>query len=514
MMKIKNAFRTLACAIAVFLPLLLMLPIFSCGNVAEDESVESPSGRPGTGNGAAEITDAPNALTADKLLPKLDGRDFGGYEFHFFVRGEHAAEWQSKDIHAEEENGDPINDAIYRRNINIEDRYGITIKEIRSTDATEAAAAVKRTIDSGDTPYDALSYHFSKLSSLIDGGYLLNLYEVPNLDLGAPWWDKAAERDLSLNHKLYATTGDIGILPASGSYILLFNKKLVADYGFEDPYLLVAENKWTLDKMTQMVRQVSKDLDGDGAPGPGDLYGMVCMGNNISMMYHGAGQNVVEKDDNDLPKLVVDTPRSIMALERTLELLSDKHTVLLSNEWSAGATGGLTGPALIQNIFEENRALFMGEVLQLVARMRASDVDFGILPHPKLDESQDKYYSKASHNASSMICIPVTNPDPERTGFVLEALCAESMYTLTPAFYDITLEGKYLRDQESSAMLDIILRNRMFAIDQMYDWGMIAAINGLYEKRGTTAIVSTIERAKPAVQARMDKTIEVHSNSN
>ena len=491
-------------AIAVFAYMASVLA--ACGDAADKKPADTAP-EPAQADTDKTITQAP-----EKLIPQLDDRDFNGYEFRFFVRGEHAAEWQSADIYAEEETGEPINDAVYRRNIYIEDKYNIKITEVRSTAASEEAAAVRRILDAGDNPYDALSYHFYKLSSLIDGGYLLNLYDVPNLDLNAPWWDKAAERDLSLNNKLYATTGDIGILPASGSYILLFNKNLIADFGLEDPYLLVTENKWTLDKLNQMVRQVSKDLDGDGVPGPHDLYGLACSGNNISMMYHGAGQNVVDKDENDLPRLIADTPRSIMALEKTMELLSDKNTVLLSNEWTAGATGGPVGPALIQNIFEDNRALFLAEVLQLVARMRASDVNFGILPHAKLDEAQDKYYIKASHNASSMICIPAANPDPERTGFILEALCAESMNTLTPAFYDITLEGKYLRDEKSSAMLDIILRNRMFTIDQMYDWGMITTINGLYERRNTTVIVSSIEKVQPAVQAKMDKTIEIHAN--
>jgi len=493
----KNVLRKLIYIIAACF-LVILIP--ACGGAAEKTPVDAISE---SENGVSAVNGEPDVPAAtDKPQPKLEARDFGGYEFNFFVRGEHAGEWQSKDIYAEEENGEPINDAVYKRNITIEDRYNIKIKETRSaSDAAEAASRIQRIIDAGDCPFDALSYHFKKLSPLIDGGYLLNLYDIPNLDLSAPWWDKAAERDLSLNHKLYATAGDIGILPASGSYILLFNKQLISDYGLENPYLLVNENKWTIDKMRQMVRQVSKDFNGDGKMNEKDLYGLICMGFNISMLYHGAGQNVVAKDKNDLPELTVDTPLSILALERTIELISDKDTVFCSGD-----------PSLTQRIFEESRALFMAEVLQLVARMRASDVNFGILPHPKLDESQEKYYSKASHNASSMICIPTTNPDPERTGFILEALCAESMSTLTPAFYDISLEGKFLRDEESSAMLDIILRNRMFTIDQMYDWGMISAINGLYEKRDAAIIMSTIESVKAAVQAKMDETINIHSN--
>ena len=39
---------------------------------------------------------------------------------------------------------------------------------------------------------------------------------------------------------------------------------------------------------------------------------------------------------------------------------------------------------------------------------------------------------------------------------MLEAMAAKSKYTLQKAYYDICLEGKFMRDEESSAMLDII----------------------------------------------------------
>ena len=46
-----------------------------------------------------------------------------------------------------------------------------------------------------------------------------------------------------------------------------------------------------------------------------------------------------------------------------------------------------------------------------------------------------------------------------------------SKYTLTPAYYDITLQGKFLRDDESAAMIDIILANRNFDLGMIFDWG-------------------------------------------
>ena len=74
---------------------------------------------------------------------------------------------------------------------------------------------------------------------------------------------------------------------------------------------------------------------------------------------------------------------------------------------------------------------------------------------------------------SSSIAVLKSASDPERTGIIIEALSAESMYTLTPAYYDITLKTKLSRDEESAAMLDLIFENRVFDIGAMYNWGNV-----------------------------------------
>lgn len=38
----------------------------------------------------------------------------------------------------------------------------------------------------------------------------------------------------------------------------------------------------------------------------------------------------------------------------------------------------------------------------------------------------------------------------------MEAICVESYRTVTPAYYKISLKKKYLRDDETSQMLDLI----------------------------------------------------------
>ena len=83
---------------------------------------------------------------------------------------------------------------------------------------------------------------------------------------------------------------------------------------------------------------------------------------------------------------------------------------------------------------------------------------YGIVPMPKLDETQDQYYSYA-HDTMTAYGIPLTVVDEEleMVGAFMEALAAESYRTLTPAYYELALKTKYVSDEESVQMLDLVI---------------------------------------------------------
>ena len=64
-----------------------------------------------------------------------------------------------------------------------------------------------------------------------------------------------------------------------------------------------------------------------------------------------------------------------------------------------------------------------------------------------------------------------TNRDPHMTGYFIEAMAADSRYSLLPAYYDVNLKGKISRDLESQDMLDIIFTHRAYDLGQTYDPG-------------------------------------------
>ena len=55
-----------------------------------------------------------------------------------------------------------------------------------------------------------------------------------------------------------------------------------------------------------------------------------------------------------------------------------------------------------------------------------------------------------------MFGIPVTNTKMDMTGMLLEALAAESYRTVTPIYYEMALKIKYVRDDISAIMIDLV----------------------------------------------------------
>ena len=88
----------------------------------------------------------------------------------------------------------------------------------------------------------------------------------------------------------------------------------------------------------------------------------------------------------------------------------------------------------------------------------------------KYEETQQDYFTTIGSWHSVFLGVPAGPQDLERTGIITEVLASES-YDLTEAYYDKTLKGKTTRDEESSAMLDIIFANRVYDLGWYFQFG-------------------------------------------
>ena len=122
---------------------------------------------------------------------------------------------------------------------------------------------------------------------------------------------------------------------------------------------------------------------------------------------------------------------------------------------------------------------------------------------PKYSEAQEKYYPYADGYCLNLVGIPISNTVPEDAALVLEALSAVSPSTLTPAYYDICLTGKSIRDMESEAMLDIIFSSYTIDNCDLMQFSFMSTLSSALTKGGD--IGSSVEKATRNAGATIEK---------
>ena len=487
--------KRIQCA-ALLLSCLMLLPLTaSCGSTAE--SADNLSANTESTDTAAAVTepDTENLDYARTLLPEMD---LGGYVFTVVDR-EVGNEWRTIDVYAESENGDIINDAVFQRNLTVEEAFNMKIAEYR-LDPYDIGPHVRKTISAGDESYDTFTESVSTLSGLAAENILLDWTQISSLQIDQPWWDPMMTSDCSIGGKVFFNTGDISIMDNYGTWCMLFNKDMVNNYDLGDVYAMVEDGTWTIDAMYNMARTAAADLDGNGKMDDTDQWGFVTESYNMFGLWASTGEKIAGKNDNDMPVLTMYNERSAAAADKIRALQADT-AVTLSAERCAGSY------EFSNAVFKNNKALFMFGGLWLLSNYRDSEVNFGIIPAPKYDEKQDQYYTTYSAYNCTAFGIPTHASDAERTGAVMEALAMISRYTLTPAYYDKALIGKYIRDEESAGMLDIILASRNYDLGNIYNWGNLQYIFDQLHSSSSAQFSSLYSASEKMAQKQMDKFI-------
>ena len=455
---------------AVLIALLMLVPtLASCSDNTPAESKETTPQQ--ETSQTAESTDASADETTaedERIKPNIpESADFGGDTItflHWYNTAWTETVRQSRDIYAEGITGEAINDAVYNRNVKIEDAYKVKIA-LQLEQSTDIASMVGQQVTAGDSTYDVVYQILSAAPALIQKSYFHNLFNVPNIDLTKPWWDQNSISSLSTMGILPLVSTSINVNDKDATAALAFNKTIASNNQLEDLYTLVREGKWTYDKLTEMAEATYNDSNGDGTMTPDDVYGFLGGRDVIDSLYHGSGSQFITKNENDEFVFTFGTERDVDVISKGIDIV---NSVWYFNHHAWKDQSDI----LYRQIFETGHGLFFWMRLDDVTNMRAGDADFGIIPIPKYEEAQDKYYSLVSQHTTGLMSIPITCAGDElsEVGMVLEALAAESHYTLIPEYIETSLKTKNSRDAESADMLDIILGNRVFDPMNVYSF--------------------------------------------
>ena len=268
--------------------------------------------------------------------------------------------------------------------------------------------------------------------------------------------------------------GEISIIDELLVSVLLYSKDLAQNYNLPDFYTIVKESAWTLEKFLEFVNMVSVDLNGDGQMDENDMWGYLCELRSLDHFYFGSGEKMTHY--NDQGELYIDMlgERSINVIQKVSDMMLENSAV---GSWGMGATA-------IYEIFSATKALFQSTSMRPVTQLRDMDMEYGILPFPKFDESQDNYYTSQNPSLCPSVVIPITVKDKTMSAVVVQALAYYGEKFLSPVIYNTFLQEKIARDLESQNMLDILYSNRS------WDWGFANDSGGLYWFLGNEIIAA------------------------
>jgi hypothetical protein len=278
-------------------------------------------------------------------------------------------------------------------------------------------------------------------------------------------------------------------------YCVFFNKTLLQDFSVEDPYRLVRENNWTMSKFNELIRTATVDLDGDGVMTKADQFGYASS-NTLNWLWSG-GSHITAKDENNIPYLDYLNERTLTVFDLAFEITNNEYT-FKGHQW--------IDPDCL-DIFADGRALFYSTTLNRVNDLRDTGFDHGIVPYPKFDSAQERYYSYVDGH-TSMMAIPLHLPNEEFTGILLEELSFESYRSILPGYYDVVLNVKMVRDLESVEMLKILFDSKVFDFGYAYgDWGTSFIFLELIHQ-GNRDFVSSYERGHNVMQRTLDRALD------
>ncbi len=437
---------------ALFLAsLLLLATAASCGDTQEDTSDTTAR---------SEVTETEiDASTEEDALAPLGEKDLAGRTFTILD----ANDYPTAHLNMPGEiSGEVINDGLYNRNAAIEARYNTKIAYVQIQGAAAGIGELRNSVMANDASYDAVISCLlgGALSTAATEGILLNLLEVPYMQLDKNHYCTLLNNGLQLNGRMYYTTGDFAPSIYQSPFCIYLNQKLLNDYDIKtDFFTLVRDGKWTLDELYAVTKGQSQDLNQDGKYyAEDDFFGLAHHGITLTTnaFLCGAGIKLSEEKDGTL---VVDIMN-----EHTITVTDKLTDVMEECKWND--MGMVEAGA-----FKEGRALALCHQAGTASvHLRDMENDFIILPMPKYDAAQDSYYSLFNAWNDAFLSIPVT-ADAEFTGFMTEALALYSRKHMRPLAYETTMKDKAMRDENSAAMLDIIYDTIYLDFNLLYNFG-------------------------------------------
>lgn len=185
--------------------------MIACGEseVNKDNSAEST---PSADDKSTETTDdASNATPGNSRLAVPDDLPdvtYNGSEFRVVTKANNSGFDFNEEICVDELNGEADNDAIFNRNLLIENRFDV---KILCTPNNSSQDLMVQAATAGTDDYHIAGYHQWESAIPIMANAALNWLDAPYVDLDKPWHNSLSNYEATINGQLYSICSDLSI---------------------------------------------------------------------------------------------------------------------------------------------------------------------------------------------------------------------------------------------------------------------------------------------------------------
>ena len=436
--------------------------VVSCGG--DDVDPDNPSN-----NDPSTPGDVPVEVV-DTILEGVDV-DMQGYEFNVLCR---EGPMFMMEATAEDGTGDQVAQAVFNRNKYVEDRFNCLLTNTPQTESNEGTltSTWNKSVTTGENIYKLGLGHMMYTATECLNGTMLNLTELPYVDLEQPYWHRSMINAAMVNGKLYFTASDYCTSSVYYTYVMIFNMLKCQEIDV-DVYGMVDDGTWTIGELQKIVSTCYAD-DGDNVVEfEDDTFGFVTHYNTALVNWVFAMDIPVTSNPSEgKMEVYFGNDRSIKGAEKLYDLLFESSNgSIIQDEVEPGQTFDPNHPDMkITTKFGNGEAYFTATKIFALENLRSSETTYGIVPYPKFDEEQQEYFSHVDGRASFLF-VPYTLPksEYETVGILLEALTASTTKYVMPVIQDSALLSRYSEDSVAYQMLQKTLDGRAYAFAYFYN---------------------------------------------
>ncbi len=430
--------------IILFLAALMLLSFASCKKDGPEENTTT----------AEKTTTAPAEDSRSAAVSTLpEGLNFGNIELNLAVRDREDILFE---IDPDANTVDVLTQDIARRNESAQDTLGVAfqLKRIPGTYAEKGQFQTQVRLNAQAGSEDIYDVVFGPNYSLIPlmlEGYFTNLNEMQYLNLDNPWWNQNFIEECSYLEKLYMVEGELTLSMLDSAFVIFFDTQLYNSFtgGEESLYDVVSDREWTLEKLKSIVKDVYVN-EGEETKDSADTFGMVSPAFACGRDGFPTAFNVRVAWKSSEGKIVSDfvTSRNINIYDDFYAFVHETEGVFVNGNTDGARTE-------CQSMFQTGRSMFISELLNYANIIRGLERDYGVLPLPMYDDSQEDY-STNSEAVHSQISFVKASSRGDAASALIEQMCYLTYRDVTADYYT-TVKYRNMREEESTRMMDIIL---------------------------------------------------------